>query len=76
MPMNSTLKISSSSRRSAMISTSTSVKKTYKKYRAAGVSGARLILYKGARHEILNDNCKKAATADILSFVEGNIVAE
>ncbi len=52
------------------------VEKTYKKYRAAGVSGARLILYKGARHEILNDNCKKAATADILSFVEGNIVAE
>ena len=50
------------------------VEKTYKKYRAAGVTGARLILYKGARHEILNDNCKKAATADVLSFVEENIV--
>ena len=31
---------------------------------------AKCILYEGARHEILNDNSKERATADILAFIE------
>ncbi len=45
------------------------VKKTYEKYVKAGVKDVRLKLYSGARHEILNDDCREAAVRDALSFV-------
>ena len=46
------------------------VEKTYSKYIKAGVKDARLKLYTGARHEILNDFCKEAVCRDVISFIK------
>ena len=45
------------------------VKKAAEKYKKAGAA-AEVILYGGARHEILNDFCKKQVTEDILAFAD------
>lgn len=45
------------------------VKKAAQKFREAGVRNVQLILYKNARHEILNDNCKQQVCQDVLNFI-------
>ena len=46
------------------------VKKVYDAMVAAGVD-AKMKLYKGYRHEILNDTCKEEVTGDILAWLKG-----
>ncbi len=48
------------------------VRKVYGEYKKAGLK-PRLALYKGARHEILNDFCREEVTADLLAFVKSCI---
>lgn len=48
------------------------VRKTYKKYLAAGLKNVQLRLYEGARHEILNDACGGQVIADITGFIQKN----
>ncbi len=48
------------------------VKKSYVKFKKAGVNRVDLKFYKGARHEILNDFCKDEVRADLLNFFEVN----
>ena len=47
------------------------VKEVAANYRKAGVRRVLLKLYKGARHEILNDISKETVYADILGFIAG-----
>ncbi len=47
------------------------VKKLYDKYLQAGVNDVSLTLYKGARHEILNDISAEQVREDLLAFFEG-----
>lgn len=46
------------------------VKKVYDAMTAAGLD-AKMKLYEGCRHEILNDTCKEEATRDILTWLKG-----
>lgn len=46
------------------------VKKVYDAMTAAGVD-AKMKLYEGCRHEILNDVCKEEVTRDIISWLKG-----
>ena len=46
------------------------VKTVCNKYKKAGVKDVSLILYSGARHEILNDFCGAQACEDVLSFMQ------
>lgn len=48
------------------------VKKAYSKFKKAGVHRVDIKLYKGARHEILNDFCKDEVRADLLNFFSVN----
>lgn len=48
------------------------VKKTYNKFKSAGVKDCTLKLYTSARHEILNDFCSEEVKADILDFLLKN----
>ncbi len=48
--------------------------KVYGKLKKYGVKDVSITLYKGMRHEILNDNCKEEVTKDIISFVNGKIL--
>lgn len=45
------------------------VKTVYKKLINAGKQNVSLKLYKGCRHEIHNDNCRKEMAEDILKFI-------
>ena len=45
------------------------VEKVYKKYIKAGVKDASLRLYEGARHEILNEDCRDCVSEDIFGFI-------
>lgn len=49
------------------------VKKTYEKFKKAGVKDVSITLYEGGRHEILNDDCKEEVMNDILSFYEKHL---
>lgn len=49
------------------------VLKTYKKFKSNGVENSDVILYKGCRHEILNDVSRERVCEDILHFVNNNI---
>ncbi|MGN0818439.1 MAG: alpha/beta fold hydrolase [Candidatus Coproplasma sp.] len=49
------------------------VKKLYDKLCANRVKDVQLTLYKGCRHEILNDDCAPQVTEDILEFLEARI---
>lgn len=51
---------------------SAGVKKAYSKFKKAGVHRVDIKLYKGARHEILNDFCKDEVRADLLNFFNVN----
>lgn len=44
------------------------VLKSAEKFKKAGVKDVRVKLYENCRHEILNDDCKEQATADVLGF--------
>ncbi len=50
------------------------VQKTYDKFLKAGVKDVNITLYEGARHEILNDDCKEEVCNDILTFLEAHPV--
>ncbi|MCD8309116.1 MAG: alpha/beta hydrolase [Clostridia bacterium] len=50
------------------------VKKVYDKYISAGVKDVEMTLYRGMRHEILNDDCKTAVTEDIINFIDSKIL--
>lgn len=52
---------------------SAGVKKLYDKLCANGVKDVELTLYKGCRHEILNDDCAPQVTQDIIDFIEAKI---
>lgn len=45
------------------------VKTVYEKLKAAEMQNVTLKLYKGCRHEIHNDNCKKEMAEDIINFI-------
>jgi alpha-beta hydrolase superfamily lysophospholipase len=45
------------------------VVQTYKAYQKAGVDDVELTLYRGFRHEILNDDCAEQVTSDIIDFI-------
>ncbi len=49
------------------------VQKAYDKFKKAGVTDVAITLYEGARHEILNDDCKQEVCDDILSFINSHI---
>ncbi len=49
------------------------VLKAERAFKNAGVKNVSCKLYKGNRHEILNDYCKDEVYADILAFLEGNL---
>ncbi len=49
------------------------VKKAYDKFVKAGVSDVSITLYEGARHEILNDDCKEKVCEDILGFINAHL---
>ena len=49
------------------------VVKLYDKLCASGVRDVHLTLYKGFRHEVLNDGCAPQVTQDILDFIEARI---
>lgn len=49
------------------------VLKLYKKLCANGVRDVQVTLYKGFRHEILNDGCAPQTTEDILEFLEAKV---
>ncbi len=49
------------------------VKKAYAKFKKAGVKQADITIYKGARHEILNDECSLEVCSDILAFFDKNL---
>ncbi len=49
------------------------VERVYDKYTAAGVEDLSMTLYRGARHEILNDNCSIQVEDDILEFLREHI---
>lgn len=46
------------------------VVKVYDKYRKAGVEDVSLTLYRGGRHEILNDDCAPQVYEDVLAFIK------
>ena len=48
------------------------VTKACEKFKRAGVKRVGIKLYKGARHEILNDFCKDEVHADLLEFITKN----
>ncbi len=47
--------------------------KAKRKFVEAGVKDVSIKLYKGGRHEILNDDCKDEVMEDILAFIEKHI---
>ena len=47
------------------------VRRAYDQYRAAGMKNISMKLYKGARHEILNETNRDEVYKDILDFAEG-----
>ncbi len=49
------------------------VEKAYKKFKKYGVNRVEIKLYKGARHEILNDFCAEEVRADLLEFINSEI---
>lgn len=50
------------------------VKKAYEKFKKAGIQNVDITLYKSARHEILNDICKRQTYADLLGFINKNSI--
>ncbi|MCI2056483.1 MAG: alpha/beta hydrolase [Oscillibacter sp.] len=46
-----------------------SVQKAYESFRKVGVRDVRLKLYPGARHEILNDNCRETVYQDLAAWM-------
>lgn len=51
------------------------VKKLYDKFIKAGISDVQMTIYRGARHEILNDFCAPQVMEDISSFALSHISA-
>ena len=49
------------------------VLKAKAKFEEAGIKDVSVNLYEGARHEILNDDCKERVQNDILNFIEKHI---
>ncbi len=49
------------------------VVKVYDKYAAAGVADVQMTIYRGARHEILNDICAEQVMEDISAFLCAHI---
>ena len=49
------------------------VTKVYSRYKRAGVEDVSLTLYRGARHEILNDICAPQVYEDVLQFITDRI---
>lgn len=47
-----------------------SVEKLYKMYKDKGLKRLEIKIYKGGRHELLNDTCKEETIADILTWIE------
>jgi len=47
------------------------VKRAFESFRRAGAEDVSMILYSGARHEILNDTCRETVYQDILEWMEG-----
>lgn len=45
------------------------VREAYESFRRAGVRDAELKLYEGLRHEILNEDCREAVSADIYDWL-------
>jgi alpha-beta hydrolase superfamily lysophospholipase len=41
-------------------------------YRRAGLGDVTAIVYEGARHELLNETCREAVTADVLDWLAGH----
>lgn len=49
------------------------VVKVYEKYQKAGIEDVSLTLYRGGRHEILNDNCAPQVYEDVRDFILGKV---
>jgi len=49
--------------------------KVYERYQKAGVEDVSLTLYRGGRHEILNDDCAPQVYEDVKDFIESKIKA-
>jgi alpha-beta hydrolase superfamily lysophospholipase len=52
------------------------VRRAYRSFQRAGVRDVTMKLYPGARHEILNDNCKETVYRDILQWLEARLPEE
>lgn len=46
------------------------VRRAYEAFRRAGVRDVELKLYKGLRHEILNEDCRAVVYNDLWSWIE------
>ena len=49
------------------------VKRAYEAFRRAGVRDVELKLYKGLRHEILNEDCRAVVYNDLWSWIEKHL---
>ena len=49
------------------------VKRAYEAFRRAGVRDVELKLYKGLRHEILNEDCRAVVYNDLCSWIEKHL---
>lgn len=49
------------------------VKRAYEAFRRAGVRDVELKLYKGLRHEILNEDCRAVVYSDLWSWIEKHL---
>lgn len=48
------------------------VRRAYRSFRKAGVRDLSIKLYPGARHEILNDNCRETVYQDLFQWLAGH----
>lgn len=51
------------------------VVKVYERYQKAGVEDVSLTLYRGGRHEILNDDCAPQVYEDVRDFIQSKLEA-
>ena len=49
------------------------VRRAYEAFRRAGVRDVELKLYKGLRHEILNEDCRAVVYNDLWSWIEKHL---
>ena len=49
------------------------VEEVARAYRRAGVREVTLTLYPGARHEVLNETCRRQVYDDLLAWLEGHL---